>query len=62
MYGSEVNLASKLGEDLAQRGEILLTEAAHERVKKGVHEYEPLQLSISGLQLAAYRVKKGTVL
>ncbi|MDT5156023.1 MAG: hypothetical protein QOC61_1476 [Acidobacteriota bacterium] len=62
MYGSEVNLASKLGEDLAQRGEILLTEAAYQRVEKGLHEYEPLQMSISGLQLSAYRVKKGTAL
>lgn len=59
MYGSEVNLASKLGEDLAQRGEILLTEAAHARVERGAREYEPLQMSISGLQLMAYRVKKG---
>lgn len=58
MYGSEVNLASKLGEDLAQRGEILLTEAAYERAERGTREYEQLQLSVSGLQLTAYRVKK----
>jgi len=29
VWGSEMNLASKLGEDVAKPGEILLTEAAH---------------------------------
>jgi class 3 adenylate cyclase len=31
-YGNELNLASKLGEDIAEAGEILLTEAAHDRL------------------------------
>jgi adenylate cyclase len=31
VYGSEMNLASKLGEDLAEAGDILLTAAAHAR-------------------------------
>jgi class 3 adenylate cyclase len=60
IFGSEVNLASKLGEDLAQRGEILLTEAAYAQVEPGVREYEPLTLLVSGLQLTVYRVKKET--
>jgi len=30
LYGDEMNLASKLGEDLAQDDEILLTEAAYQ--------------------------------
>ena len=29
-YGDEMNVACKLGEDLAEQGEILLTAAAHE--------------------------------
>jgi class 3 adenylate cyclase len=59
IYGSEVNLASKLGEDLAQRGEILLTESAFARVNPSRREYERLVMSISGLELVAHKVKKG---
>ena len=59
IYGSEVNLASKLGEDLAQRGEILLTESAFARVDPRRREYERLVMSISGLELVAHKVKKG---
>jgi class 3 adenylate cyclase len=59
IYGSEVNLASKLGEDLAQRGEILLTESAFARVDTSRREYERLVMSISGLELVAHKVKKG---
>jgi adenylate cyclase len=33
VYGSEMNLASKLGEDLAEAGDVLLTEAAFARLK-----------------------------
>ena len=41
-FGHEVNLASKLGEDTASGGEILLTEAAHGRVAGELeHEAEP---------------------
>jgi class 3 adenylate cyclase len=32
LYGNEMNIASKLGEDVAGSGEVLLTEAAHARV------------------------------
>lgn len=34
MFGDEVNLASKLGEDVAKAGEILLTEAASARARE----------------------------
>ena len=61
LYGSEVNLASKLGEDLAQRGEILLTESAFARVDSAKREYEQLSMSVSGLDLVVHRVKKGII-
>jgi class 3 adenylate cyclase len=32
-YGNELNLASKLGEDIADPGETLLTEAAHAQLR-----------------------------
>lgn len=57
IFGSEVNLASKLGEDLAQRGEILLTESAFQQVAQGEREFERLDMTVSGLDLVAYKVK-----
>ncbi len=57
LYGSEVNLASKLGEDLAQRGEILLTETAFAKVDQSAREFEEVLMSISGLELVVHKVK-----
>ena len=54
MFGSEMNLASKLGEDLAGRGEILLSAAAHQRVA-GAADVSEISLDLSGLTLQAYR-------
>jgi class 3 adenylate cyclase len=54
LFGSEMNLASKLGEDVAGRGEILLSASAHERVADEVEAVEiPVQLS--GVTLRGYR-------
>lgn len=55
MYGSELNLASKLGEDLAERGEILLTSAAFEKLEGKKEDLEKVEFSISGLELVAYK-------
>jgi adenylate cyclase len=55
MYGSELNLASKLGEDLAERGEILLTSAAFEKLEGKKEDWERMEFSISGLELVAYK-------
>ena len=54
LFGSEMNVASKLGEDVASRGDILLSAAARARVESddGVSEI-PVQLS--GLTLRAFR-------
>ena len=56
LFGSEMNVASKLGEDVAGRGEILLSSAARDRLGDdagpGISEI-PVQLS--GLELRAYR-------
>ena len=54
LYGSEMNVASKLGEDVAGRGEVLLSVGAHERIDGGVDATEiPVQLS--GLTMRAFR-------
>ncbi len=54
LFGSEMNVASKLGEDVAARGEILLSSAAHERVASEFDATE-IAVELSGLTLRAYR-------
>jgi class 3 adenylate cyclase len=56
IYGNEVNLASKLGEDIASLGEVLLTPAAYERIAEGGIDCERRTVSISGLDLDYYAV------
>ncbi|MFN2545222.1 MAG: adenylate/guanylate cyclase domain-containing protein [Actinomycetota bacterium] len=56
VFGDEMNLACKLGEDLAQRDEILLTPAAHEAVGATNRAFDELRFSVSGVELPAYRL------
>ena len=55
LYGDEMNLACKLGEDVADRDEILISGGAYENLTdtKG---FEPTSISISGVEISAYRV------
>jgi class 3 adenylate cyclase len=55
LFGDEVNLASKLGEDVAQGGMILLTESARAELAAAVKTDEE-RASISGLTLIYHRV------
>ncbi|WP_052129380.1 adenylate/guanylate cyclase domain-containing protein [Sphingomonas sp. 35-24ZXX] len=56
LFGDEMNLTCKLGEDIAQRSEILLTEGAHTTLTLKNVETRPEQLSISGLALIYHRL------
>lgn len=56
MFGDEVNLASKLGEDIAEAGEILLTAAAQKRAETLGIAARQREASVSGLTLAMYQV------
>lgn len=56
LFGDEMNLACKLGEDIAGRSEILLTEAARATLTLKTVETRPEQLSISGLALNYHMV------
>lgn len=58
LYGCEVNLASKLGEDLAISSEILLTASAYEALPAGYYEFTPMTYSLHDMQLTAYHYKK----
>jgi class 3 adenylate cyclase len=55
LFGAEMNVASKLGEDLAGRGEIWLSAAARERLgeTEGLTEVE---VDLSGLSLQAFKL------
>ena len=57
LYGNEMNLASKLGEDLARTNEILLTETAFQQLQSTTWACEAIELSVSGLELTAYQVQ-----
>ena len=54
IYGNEVNLTSKLGEDIGDLGDILLTEGAYSQVAESELKLEERQVSISGLELKYY--------
>ncbi|MBD2256849.1 adenylate/guanylate cyclase domain-containing protein [Pseudanabaena sp. FACHB-2040] len=56
VFGHEMNLASKLGEDIAEDDEILLTAAAFAALPALPPGVEPLQAEVSGLMLQLYRV------
>jgi len=57
LYGNEMNLASKLGEDLARSNEILLTKAAFQQLQPTTWQCEAIGLSVSGLEIMAYQVQ-----
>lgn len=57
-YGDEVNLASKLGEDIASRGQTLLTAAAVADAEvPGGHFLEQHSVRISGLELPYFSLE-----
>lgn len=58
MYGNELNLASKLGEDVAERGEILLTAGARKKIKGKKFKFNETSLTVSGVTMKMYKAKK----
>jgi class 3 adenylate cyclase len=57
-YGGEMNYASKLGEDLAEGGDLLLTEAAWSRLKQHKRGFTRKLARISGVRFAYYSATK----
>lgn len=56
-YGDTMNIACKLGEDVAEAGEVLLSEAAARRLRPDFpFALKPQQVSISGIELNVYSV------
>jgi len=58
-FGAEMNLASKLGEDLAEAEQILLTEAAWARMGQKKRAFVARQASMSGLRFRYYELVRG---
>ena len=56
LFGDEMNLACKLGEDVAQQSEVLLTANAYEALATTGWQCEELALSVSGIEVTAYRL------
>ena len=54
IYGAEVNLASKLGEDIGGLGDVLLTEQAWDELGDPDLKSEQRTVSVSGLELVYY--------
>jgi adenylate cyclase len=57
MWGGEFNLASKLGEDIAGAGELLLTEAAHRAMRGGPYDFLRRPLTVAGMPYTGYLLK-----
>jgi class 3 adenylate cyclase len=56
-FGNPVNRASKLGEDLADRGEILVTQEVMDQVPEGTVKSRVINYSISGISFDAHRIE-----
>ena len=57
LYGDEINLACKLGEDIASQNQVLLTERAHAQLGPR-DDTVRRELSISGLTLTYYELER----
>ena len=55
-YGGPVNLASKLGEDIAKSGQILVTDNAMKQPGAEQFPAKKIEFSISGVQITAHEI------
>lgn len=58
IFGSQVNIACKLGEDLAEKSEILLTPAAYDALPADRYMCAPAMFEISELRIDCYRYER----
>lgn len=57
MFGDAMNIASKLGEDLAERSEILVTKDVYDSASDNPGlNFKEIEMSISGIKLKVYKV------
>jgi class 3 adenylate cyclase len=58
MFGAEMNIACKLGEDIATRDEILLTAAAYDSLPADHYHCEPINFSLGEMGFKCYRYER----
>ena len=58
LFGNEMNLACKLGEDIAVKGQILLTPAAYNALPPGRYEFTVQETTIGGREVQYFRFEK----
>lgn len=58
LFGPEMNLASKLGEDIAVKGQILLTRSAHNALPQERYAFSTYATEISGMKIEYYRLEE----
>lgn len=56
VYGHEVNLSYKLGEDIANGGDILLTEKSYENLTLSGYQFERLSQNVSRYMIDYYKL------
>ena len=54
LFGSEMNLASKLGEDIGERNEILLTPSAYTALPAGRYRCKPVKFALHEVEIHCY--------
>ncbi|MBL4940239.1 MAG: adenylate/guanylate cyclase domain-containing protein [Colwellia sp.] len=58
IFGDAVNCASKFGEDIAQRNEIIISKRAFEHIDNpGKYQAKFVRFKVSGISLEAYTIK-----
>jgi class 3 adenylate cyclase len=58
LFGSEMNLACKLGEDIAEEDEILITPAAYTALPAGHYLCKPVRFALGELEIHCYRYEQ----
>jgi adenylate cyclase len=58
MFGGEMNFASKLGEDLAGEGEILITASAYAELDPDRYICVPRSFATSGVDISCYQLER----
>lgn len=58
-FGDAVNLAHKLGEDIAKKNEVLITAKVRAQLKGSGFRFRKMDMSLSGLNMVAYGVSSG---
>ena len=58
LFGSEMNLACKLGEDIAETDEILITSAAYTALPAGRYVCRPVHFALGELDIHCYRYEQ----